>query len=87
MEKAFVAAVVLFVFGSLALAHVVDAGDIVEEPFPLKQVAVAKAVHDVFEAAEQGDADRLEARHLYGPKFSKSTTCRHGRDRMQPRPG
>jgi ketosteroid isomerase-like protein len=57
--------------GSVLLPHGGNAADIVGDTFPLKQAAVAKAVHDVFEAAERGDADRLEALHLYGPKFSK----------------
>ena len=56
---------------SVVLPHAVNAGDIVKDTFPLKRAAVAKAVHDVFEAAEQGNADRLEALHLYGPKSSK----------------
>jgi ketosteroid isomerase-like protein len=57
--------------GSLALPPAVDGSDLVEEPFPLKQAAVAKAVRAVFEAASQGDLDRLESFHLYGPKCSK----------------
>jgi ketosteroid isomerase-like protein len=55
----------------LLLPPGLDGGDLVEEPFPLKQAAVAKIIHELFEAAEQGDLQRLESFHLYGPKFSK----------------
>lgn len=67
--KCSVAAVALF--GSMAALQLLAAGDVVGDPLPAKEKAIAKAVHDVFEAAEEGDADRLEALHLYGPEFSK----------------
>ena len=61
----------LALLASVVLLPALNAEDILQDTFPLKQAAVAKAVHDVFSAAERGDADRLEALHLYGPKFSK----------------
>jgi ketosteroid isomerase-like protein len=67
--KSLLAPVVLL--GSMLLPRAGYAADNGEDTFPLKQAAVAKAVHDVFEAAERGDANRLEALHLYGPKFTK----------------
>jgi ketosteroid isomerase-like protein len=67
--KSFMAAAVLV--GGVIFPHAGNAGDILKDTFPLKQAAVAKAVHAVFEAAERADVDRLEALHLYGAKFSK----------------
>jgi len=61
----------LAVLASFILPNSLNAGDILEDTFPVKQAEVAKAVHDVFKAAERGDAGRLDALHLYGPKFSK----------------
>jgi ketosteroid isomerase-like protein len=61
----------LVLLASLIFPYPLDAGDILENAFPAKQAEVAKAVHDVFTAAERGDIAGLEALHLYGPKFSK----------------
>ena len=51
--KCSIAAVALF--WSLAAPQLLAAGDIAVDPFPAKQEAIAKTVHDVFEAAEQGE--------------------------------
>jgi ketosteroid isomerase-like protein len=61
----------LVLLASLILPYSLNAGDILDDMFPAKQAEVAKAVHDVFRAAERGDVAGLEALHLYGPKFSK----------------
>ena len=45
--------------------------DAVTEPFPESQKAVERALLDLLGAAERKDMVRLEAMHLYGPKFSK----------------
>lgn len=45
--------------------------DIIRDAFPDEQAAVAKVLRQVVEAAEKKELDRLEAFHLYGPKFTK----------------
>jgi ketosteroid isomerase-like protein len=61
----------LAVLASFVLPNSLDAGDILEDTFPVKQAEVAKAVHGLFKAAERGDVGQIEALHLYRPKFSK----------------
>ena len=45
--------------------------DVVRDPFPTEQGEVARTVRAILEAARTKDLDRLEAFHLYGPKFTK----------------
>ena len=46
-------------------------GDLAIEPFPEHQREVESAIRDLLAAASRKDFERLEAMHLYGPKFSK----------------
>ena len=54
--------------------------DVIRNPSPEAQAAVADTVRPVFRAAEERDIDRLEALHLYGPKFSKFDEFGLGRE-------
>ena len=45
----------LVLLASLILPYSLNADDILEGAFPAKQAEVAKAVHDVFTAADRGD--------------------------------
>jgi hypothetical protein len=45
--------------------------DLAAEPFPQAQQEVQRTLGDLLRAAERKDFAKLEAMHLYGPKFSK----------------
>lgn len=45
--------------------------EIVESPFPEAQKEVERTLREILAAAEKKDLDRLEAFHLFGPKFTK----------------
>jgi ketosteroid isomerase-like protein len=45
--------------------------DIVTEPYPESQKAVAARLEEIIDACRVKDFDRLAAYHLAGPKFSK----------------
>jgi ketosteroid isomerase-like protein len=45
--------------------------DVVNDLFPQAQAAVAARVHEILDAVNAQDVDRLDAHHLWGPKFSK----------------
>jgi ketosteroid isomerase-like protein len=45
--------------------------DVVRDPLPQEQAAVADVVRQLFQAVSRHDLDAVEAMHLYGPKFTK----------------
>ena len=45
--------------------------DVINDPFPREQAAVAARVNEILDAVNAQDVDRLDALHLWGPKFSK----------------
>ena len=45
--------------------------DVVHEMYPEAQAAVAARVQEILDAVNAQDLDRLDAHHLWGPKFSK----------------
>lgn len=45
--------------------------DPLQDPFPGEQVEVQRTLEEVLRAAEQGELERLESYHAYGPKFTK----------------
>jgi len=47
------------------------ATDVATAPFADDQAAVERTLRDLLAAAERRDVDRVEAHHLYGPKFTK----------------
>jgi ketosteroid isomerase-like protein len=47
------------------------APDILGDPFPAEQAAVAAMLGELMAAVERKDLDRVDSFHLYGPKFSK----------------
>jgi ketosteroid isomerase-like protein len=54
--------------------------DVVDDTRPAEQAAVADTLRRLFRAAEQRQLDRVEALHLYGPKFSKFDEFGLGRE-------
>jgi ketosteroid isomerase-like protein len=64
------AAVALFL-PSLLSACQIGVGDIVNEQSATAQKDVENALNELLGAASRRDFARLEAMHLYGPKFSK----------------
>jgi ketosteroid isomerase-like protein len=56
------------------------ARDVIRDPCPEEQAAVADTLRELFRAAERRDLDRVEALHLYGPKFSKFDEFGLGRE-------
>lgn len=47
------------------------AHDMIHDPFPQAQAAVAARARETLDAVNAQDADRLDALHPWGPKFSK----------------
>ena len=47
------------------------ASDVVSNPYPEAQAAVARRVQEILAAVEARDVDRLDTYHLFGPKYSK----------------
>ena len=45
--------------------------DVVNDPFPQAQAAISARVQEILDAVNAQDVDRLDAHHLWGPKFSK----------------
>ncbi len=45
--------------------------DVLRDPFPTEQTAVAQVLQELMDAVEHKDLDRVDSFHLYGPKFSK----------------
>ena len=45
--------------------------DVINEAYPEDQAKIRKMLGDLLEFAKEGDIDRVEAFHLYGPKFTK----------------
>ena len=45
--------------------------DIARDSYPAEQAAVSKMLTELMQAVRSKDLDRVEAFHLYGPKFSK----------------
>jgi ketosteroid isomerase-like protein len=45
--------------------------DIIKEMYPEEQVKIKKMFNDLLDTARKKDMDRLEAVHLFGPKFTK----------------
>lgn len=56
---------------SLAIAGCGSPPSAIDDPCPAAQAAVERAIQDVLDAAAKKDFARLEALHLYGPKFTK----------------
>ena len=47
------------------------ASDVVSNPYPEAQAAVARRVQEIMDAVEARDVDLLDTYHLFGPKYSK----------------
>ncbi|HYR83551.1 MAG TPA: hypothetical protein VE422_05685 [Terriglobia bacterium] len=45
--------------------------DVINEAYPEDQAKIRRMFGDLLEVAKKGDIDRVEAFHLYGPKFTK----------------
>jgi ketosteroid isomerase-like protein len=45
--------------------------DIINETYPDEQAKIEKVIREAFDAAQKKEFDRLDAFHLYGPKFTK----------------
>ena len=62
-------------FSSLLAAILLSAcqqkTDWINETYPEKQKAIEQTVQAIFESAKAKDMAKLDAFHLYGPKFSK----------------
>jgi len=55
----------------LAVCCAPRAVDIVHASYPEAQKEIERAIHELLDAAQSKDFPRLEAMHLYGPKFSR----------------